>query len=81
MASDIERVDFLLYKLTVLNFPSKLVKTVSFYFSSRTFEASFQIATSTCCQIKSGRTEGGIISPVLFKLYVNDMPCLPAIWS
>jgi len=47
MASDNEWVDCLLYKLTVLNFPSKLVKIVSSFFNSRTFEASFQIATST----------------------------------
>jgi hypothetical protein len=40
-ASDTVRVDCLLYKLTILNFPLYLVKTVSSYLNSRTFEASF----------------------------------------
>jgi len=37
----------LLYKLTSLNFSSCLVKTISSYLNSRTFEASFQTATYT----------------------------------
>jgi len=40
--------DGLLYKLTGLNFPSYLVKTISSYLNSRTYEASFHTATSTC---------------------------------
>jgi len=39
-------IDGLLYKLTVLSFPSYPVKTISFYFPGRTFETSFQTATS-----------------------------------
>ena len=34
-------VDGLLYKLTVLNFPSFLVKIISSYLNSRTFEVSY----------------------------------------
>jgi hypothetical protein len=37
-------IDGLLYKLTILNFPSYLVHTSS-YLRGRTFEASFQTAT------------------------------------
>jgi len=36
------------------------------------FEASFQ--TSTFCHMGAGVAEGRIISPILFSLYVNDMP-------
>jgi hypothetical protein len=39
---DIVWVDGLLYKLPILNYPSYLVKTVSSYLCSRTFEASFE---------------------------------------
>jgi hypothetical protein len=46
-AFDTVWVDSLLYKLTILNFPSYLVKTIAYYLNGRTFEASFQTATST----------------------------------
>ena len=38
-------IDGLLYKLTLLNFPSYIVHTTSSYLRDRTFEASFQTAT------------------------------------
>jgi len=38
-------IDGLLYKLTILNFPSYLVHTISSYLWGRTFEASFQMTT------------------------------------
>ena len=66
------------YKLTVLNFLSHLVKTISFYLLGRTFEASFQIATSTFRRVLPGVAQSGMISPVLFSLYVKDMP-LPSL--
>jgi hypothetical protein len=64
----------LLFKLTVLNFPSYLVKIISSYLHNRTFEASFQRATSTRCCMRAGVARGELVSPVLFSLYVNDMP-------
>ena len=39
-------IDGLLYRLTLLNFPSYIVHTFSSYLRGRTFEASFQTATS-----------------------------------
>jgi hypothetical protein len=63
-----------IYKLTNLNFHSNLVKVISSYLNGPTFEASFQTATSTSRRMRSGLAQGGIISPVLFSLYVNDMP-------
>jgi hypothetical protein len=47
-AFDIVWIKCLLYKLTILNFPSYLVKTISSYLDCRTFQTSFQSATSTC---------------------------------
>ena len=63
----------LLYKLPNLNFPSYLVKVISSYLNGRTFEASFQTATSTSRRMRAGVAQGGIICPVLFSLYVNNM--------
>jgi hypothetical protein len=58
----------LLYKLTVLNFPSYLVRTISSYLDCRTFQMSFQTATSTSRVMGAGVEQGGIVSPVLFSL-------------
>jgi len=41
-AFDTVWIDGLLYKLTLLNFPSYIVHTISSYLKDRTFEASFQ---------------------------------------
>jgi hypothetical protein len=64
----------LLYKLTVLNVPSYLVKTISSYLDCRTFQTSFQSATSTRRGMRAAVVQGGLVSPVLFSLYVNDIP-------
>ena len=66
-------IDGLLYKLT-LNVPSYIVHTISSYLRDRTFEESLQTATSSRWGMWSGVAQGGLISPVLFSLYVNDMP-------
>ena len=66
-------VDVLHYKLTALNFPSYLLKTISSYMHSRMFDAHFQIAIFTS-HLRAGVAQGGTISPILFSLYVNDMP-------
>jgi hypothetical protein len=72
-AFDTVRVKGLLYKLIVLNFPSYLVKTISSYLDCRTFQTSFQSLTSTCGGMRAVVVQGGLVSPVLFSLYVNDI--------
>jgi hypothetical protein len=66
--------DGLLYKLTFLNIPSYFVHTISSYLRGRTFEASFQTATPSRRVMRAGVAQGGLIFPVLFSLYINDMP-------
>jgi hypothetical protein len=46
-AFDAAWIDGLLYTLTPLNFPSYIVHTISSYLRGRTFEASFETATSS----------------------------------
>jgi len=67
-------IDGLPYKLKLLNFPSYTVHTISSYLKGRTFEASFQTAKSSRQGMRAGVAQGGLISPVLFSLYVNDKP-------
>jgi len=67
-AFDTVWVDGLLYKLTVLNFPSYLVKTISSYLKSRKSEKSFQTATFTKRRMQASLDPGRIISPALFSM-------------
>jgi retron-type reverse transcriptase len=73
-AFDTVWIDGLLYKLTLLKLPSQLVHTISSYLRGRTFEASFQTATSSSRGMRAGVAQGWLISPVRVSLYVNDMP-------
>jgi hypothetical protein len=73
-AFDTVWMDCLHYKLNILNLPSYLVHTISSYHRGRTFEASFLTATSSRPFMRAGVAQGGLISPVIFTLYVNDMP-------
>lgn len=73
-AFDAVWVDGFLYKLTILNFPSYLVKIISSYLKGRTFDASFQTATSTSRRMRAGVGQVGITLPVLFSQYGKDMP-------
>jgi hypothetical protein len=66
--------DGILYKLMILNFTSYLVHTISSYLRERTFEASFLTATSSRRGMRAGVAQVGLISPVLFSMYVNDIP-------
>jgi len=73
-AFDTVWIDGLLYKLTLLIFPSYIIHTISSYLKDRTFEAYFQTATLSRRDMRARIAQGGLISPVLFSLYVNDMP-------
>ena len=73
-AFDTVWIEGLLYKLTILNFSSYIVHFISSYIRRRTFEASFLTFTSSRRGMRAGVTQGGLMSPVLFSLYVNDMP-------
>jgi hypothetical protein len=76
-AFDIVWINDFLYKLTLLNFPSCIVHTLSSYLRGRTFEASFQMATASRRGMQAGVAQGGLSSLVPFSLYVNDMLSLP----
>jgi hypothetical protein len=61
-------IDGLLYKLTLLNFPSYIVHTICSYLKDQMFEASLQTATSSRRVMRAWMAQGGFISPVLFSL-------------
>jgi hypothetical protein len=63
----------LLYKLIVLNFQPYAVNTVSLCLECQTFQTSFQSVTITRRVTWAAVTQSGLVSPVLFSLYVNDI--------
>ena len=73
-AFDTVWIDGLLYKLALLNFPSYIVHKISSCLRGRTFEVSFQTATSSRRGMRARLAQGGLFSPVLISLYVNDKP-------
>ena len=73
-AFDTVWIDGLFYKLTLLNFPSYIVHIISSYLRGRTFEAFFQVATTASRGMRNGVAQGGLISSVLFSLYVKEIP-------
>jgi hypothetical protein len=54
-------IDGTLYKLMLLNFPSYIVHTSSSYLWGRTFETSFQTATSSRHGMRAGVAQDGLI--------------------
>jgi hypothetical protein len=73
-AFDTVWIDGPLYKLTLLICPSYMVPTISSFLRNRTFEASFQLVTASGRIMRAGVDQSGLISPLLFSLYDNDMP-------
>ena len=70
-ALDTVWIDGLLYKLTLLKIPSYIVHTISSYLRDRTFEVSFQTTSSSRRSMRAEVDQGGLITPVLFRPYVN----------
>jgi len=64
-------INSLLYMLTLLNFPSYIVHTICSYLRGRMFEASFQTATLSQRGMGDRQAQGGLISPVLFRLCID----------
>jgi hypothetical protein len=73
-AFDTVWIDGLIYKLTLLNLPSYITHNILSYLRNRTFEESFETATSSRRVIGAGLTQNRLISLVHYSLYVNDIP-------
>ena len=72
-AFDTVWIDGLIYKLTLLNFPSYNVHTISSYLRGRTFEESFQTATLSRRCMRAGVAQGRLIFPILSR-YLRGYP-------
>lgn len=65
---------YLLFKLTTLGFPAWFVAFICSYFTNRLFAVRLGDALSDSFSIAAGTPQGSILSPLLFILYIADMP-------
>ena len=73
-AFDTINYEILLGKLHAIGFSQKTVAWFKSYLSDRAFKVNINNHFSDLSKINCGITQGSILGPLLFLLYVNDMP-------
>ena len=66
--------DILLKKLSIIGFSDHTVKWFQSYLSNRKFTVNLENSFSEVSSISCGVPQGSILGPLLFLIYVNDMP-------
>lgn len=66
--------DKLIYKLNEMQFPLHITKIIRSYLQDRSFQVKVNISSSENKPIEAGVPRGGILSPVLYSLFVSDIP-------
>lgn len=66
--------DGLIFKLTKMNLPTYLVRIINSFIRNRHFVVHVNGGTSRKVAIPAGLAQGTCISPILYALFVSDMP-------
>ncbi|GFW22014.1 RNA-directed DNA polymerase from mobile element jockey [Trichonephila clavipes] len=64
----------LIFKLIKYDFPPPLIKLISSYLTDRNFSVKINDTYSSHRPTEAGVAQGTLISPLLFNIYVNDIP-------
>jgi endonuclease/exonuclease/phosphatase (EEP) superfamily protein YafD len=64
----------LLYKMAQMKCPAWIIRLLQSYLTNRSFHVTLEGARSQNKKIANGTPQGSILGPILFLLYVNDIP-------
>ena len=65
------------YKLMNTNLPDKIVRLMSSFITDRKISVKINNETSDKISLNAGTPQGSVLSPLLFLIYVNDIPIDP----
>ncbi|GFT55653.1 probable RNA-directed DNA polymerase from transposon BS [Trichonephila clavipes] len=71
-------VDGLIFKLITNNFPPALIHILYSYLTDRRYRVRVNDTLSDTHHVNIGVTQGSLLGPVLFNIYVNDIPSHPS---